>query len=173
MGPVVVPPPSSEHHSNERPPSQLNVEFAPPADAPSDTPGTTAAARSRTRPPHGRGVAGATGRPAARTAAGARKTSGPGAPGTPATDPTTPAPPLVLPEIDHYELDGVPLFHLPGTGSTTLALEFRVGMADEPVQLRGISHLAEHLLMSAVAARYEVSNGTTGPLVVSSSRRST
>ncbi len=27
-----------------------------------------------------------------------------------------------IPEIDHYELDGIPLYHIPGSGSTILTL---------------------------------------------------
>src|SRR3972149_3405817 len=34
-----------------------------------------------------------------------------------------------VPEIDHYELDGIPLFHLPGAGATILTLRFAVGAA--------------------------------------------
>jgi Peptidase M16 inactive domain len=71
--------------------------------------------------------------------------------------------PEAIPEIEQYELDGIPLFHLPAAGSTTLSLQFRVGRADEPVQHGGMTHLAEHLVMSAASRGTETSNGTTEP----------
>lgn len=70
-------------------------------------------------------------------------------------------------EIDHYELDDIPLFHLPTPGSTTLTLAFRVGRADEPVINGGLTHLAEHLVMTAVSSAFDHSNGMTEPFRVS------
>jgi len=87
--------------------------------------------------------------PATHAAPGSRPASVPSAGG------------LSLPEIDHYELDGIPLFHLPGAGATTISLQFRVGSADEPVPQRGMTHLAEHLLLSPLTDSFESVNGTT------------
>ncbi len=78
-----------------------------------------------------------------------------------------------IPEIDHYELDGIPLFHLPAAGATTISLQFRVGMADEPVPQRGMTHLAEHLLLAPLMGEFESVNGTTEPLRVSFHARGT
>lgn len=68
-----------------------------------------------------------------------------------------------IPEIDHYELDGIPLFHIPMAGSTVLSLSFRVGRADEPVVHGGMTHLAEHLILTAIDDVFDHSNGTTEP----------
>lgn len=68
-----------------------------------------------------------------------------------------------IPEIDHYELDGIPLFHIPTPGSTILSLSFRVGRADEPVVLGGMTHLAEHLILTAIDDVFDHANGTTEP----------
>jgi hypothetical protein len=66
-------------------------------------------------------------------------------------------------EIEHYELDDVPLFHLPMAGATILTIAFRVGRADEPVIRGGMTHLAEHLVMTSVSDSLDHSNGTTEP----------
>lgn len=78
-----------------------------------------------------------------------------------------------IPEIDHYELDGIPLFHLPAAGATTISLQFRVGTADESVPQRGMTHLAEHLLLSPIMGDFESINGTTESLRVSFHARGT
>ena len=135
---------------DETPDPNLNVEYAP-AVGPSSVADGARAARRRPR----RTDASKPG-PSAGEAASAKPAP------EPAAGQLEP-----IPEIDHYELDGVPLFHLPSPGSTMLALEFRVGQADEPVPLRGITHLAEHLVMSAVAGHVESANGTTSSLNVS------
>jgi hypothetical protein len=69
--------------------------------------------------------------------------------------------PGVVPEIDHYELEGVPLYHLPMPGATILTLAFRVGRADEPVIRGGMTHLAEHLILTSIGDALDHSNGTT------------
>ena len=74
--------------------------------------------------------------------------------------------PSTLPEIEHYELDGIPLYHLPTPGATTLTLAFRVGRADEPVVQGGMTHLAEHLLLNTVDQTLDHTNGTTEPFRV-------
>jgi zinc protease len=66
-----------------------------------------------------------------------------------------------VPEVERYTLDDIPLFYLPAAGSTTLCLSFGVGMADEPVPRRGITHLAEHLVLAAVNRKFDHSNGST------------
>lgn len=71
-----------------------------------------------------------------------------------------------VPDIDHYELEGVPLFHLPMPGATILTLAFRVGRADEPVTRGGMTHLAEHLILTSVGDALDHSNGTTEPFRV-------
>jgi hypothetical protein len=68
-----------------------------------------------------------------------------------------------IPEIDHYELDGIPLFHMPMPGSTVMSLSFRVGRADEPVAHGGMTHLAEHLILTAIDDVFDHANGTTEP----------
>jgi hypothetical protein len=77
--------------------------------------------------------------------------------------PTAPAPPYAhaIAEIDHYELDGIPLFHLPMPGATILSLSFRVGRADEPVPMTGMTHLAEHLILRSVTKSMDHINGST------------
>jgi zinc protease len=68
-----------------------------------------------------------------------------------------------IPEVEHYELDGIPLFHLPASGPTTLSLSFAVGPAYEPVTRRGVTHLAEHLLLNSIDGALDHSNGATEP----------
>ena len=71
-----------------------------------------------------------------------------------------------VPEIDHYELDGIPLFHLPAGGATILSLAFAVGRAHEPVIRGGMTHLAEHLILTGIDRALDHSNGTTEPFRV-------
>jgi hypothetical protein len=72
----------------------------------------------------------------------------------------------LIPEIDHYELDGIPLFHLPAAGATILTLAFGVGRAHEPVVRGGMTHLAEHLILTSIDRALDHSNGTTEPFRV-------
>jgi hypothetical protein len=74
-------------------------------------------------------------------------------------------------EIDHYELDSIPLFHLPSSGATMLSLSFGVGTACEPVPHRGVTHLAEHLLLTGIDGALDHSNGTTEPFRVTFTMR--
>jgi zinc protease len=68
---------------------------------------------------------------------------------------------------DQYELNGIPLFHLPLPGSSTIVtLSFGTGRADEPMHRGGISHLAEHLVMDGVGDLALDGNGTTEPFRV-------
>ena len=93
---------------------------------------------------------------------------------TPALEPETRASattPQDIVEIEHYELDGIPLFHLPSRGATILSLSFRVGRADEPVPMGGMTHLAEHLLLRSIGNPFDHSNGTTEAYRVTFIRR--
>jgi hypothetical protein len=74
--------------------------------------------------------------------------------------------PAAIPSIDHYELDGIPLYHMPMAGSTVLLLAFGTGRADEPVIDGGMTHLAEHLLLTNNIDTFDHSNGTTEPFRV-------
>jgi hypothetical protein len=64
-------------------------------------------------------------------------------------------------EVERYELDGIPLFHLPMAGATILTLAFGVGRAAEPVVCGGMTHLAEHLILTSIADALDHSNGST------------
>ena len=75
--------------------------------------------------------------------------------------------PSAIPEIEPYELDDIPLYHIPAPGSTILTVTFRVGRADEPVIHGGMTHLAEHLFLTAISDSLDHSNGATGPYHVS------
>ncbi len=70
---------------------------------------------------------------------------------------------LAIPEIDHYELDDVPLYHIPMAGPTVLTLAFGVGRADEPVTHGGMTHLAEHLILTSITDAFDHANGATEP----------
>jgi hypothetical protein len=64
--------------------------------------------------------------------------------------------------IEQVAVDGVPALIVAGSGKTRAGLAFRVGMVDEPLPRRGITHLVEHLaLHSAGIADYHY-NGATG-----------
>ena len=71
-----------------------------------------------------------------------------------------------IPEIDHYELDGIPLYHIRTPGATILTLAFGVGRADEPVIRGGMTHLAEHLILTSISDALDHSNGSTEPFRV-------
>lgn len=49
--------------------------------------------------------------------------------------------------MNRYEIDGVPVLFVKSTGPTRAGLMFRVGRADEPLPLAGITHLVEHLAL--------------------------
>jgi zinc protease len=65
------------------------------------------------------------------------------------------------PDIEVSEVDGVPLLHLPLDGPTTVALAFGVGRADEPPHRGGMTHLAEHVVMTSLSDRALVSSAHT------------
>jgi predicted Zn-dependent peptidase len=95
--------------------------------------------------------------------------------GSPTDLPTEPLENLesTVTEVEHYELDDIPLFHLPMAGSTILTLAFGVGRAHEPVTRGGMTHLFEHLVMTSVSDALDHSNGTTEPFRVTFSLRGT
>lgn len=55
-----------------------------------------------------------------------------------------------MPTINRTEVDGIPTFWVDGPRPFTAALIFRVGLFDETMRERGITHLVEHLAMSGV-----------------------
>lgn len=76
-------------------------------------------------------------------------------------------------EIEEYLLDDVPLYHLPMAGATIITLAFRVGRADEPVPLGGMTHLTEHLLLTSIDNALDHSNGATEAFRVTFTLRGT
>ena len=76
-------------------------------------------------------------------------------------------------EVESYLLDDVPLFHLPMVGATIITIAFRVGRADEPVPRGGMTHLAEHLILTSVSDALDHSNGTTEAFRVTFTLRGT
>lgn len=64
--------------------------------------------------------------------------------------------------IKQLELDGVPAVLAPVTGETHAGLVFRVGLADEPLVRRGITHLIEHLALHGLGEAGAHTNSTTG-----------
>ncbi|TXK17276.1 pitrilysin family protein [Homoserinibacter sp. GY 40078] len=63
------------------------------------------------------------------------------------------------------EVDGVPVFYAPSPGPAAAGLMFRVGMADEPLRLSGISHLIEHLVLHGDEVAGLHRNGMTADYV--------
>jgi len=63
--------------------------------------------------------------------------------------------------INRTELDGLRVYWTESEGPFHAMLAFRVGFADEPLPLRGISHLVEHLAISPKRRLYEF-NGWAG-----------
>src|SRR2546423_15677274 len=62
-------------------------------------------------------------------------------------------------EITRTEIDGVPVFSAPADGPLRAALLFRVGKAAETLANNGITHLVEHLALTAVGQQHYQSNG--------------
>lgn len=62
-------------------------------------------------------------------------------------------------EITRTEIDGVPVFSVPADGPLRVALLFRVGKVDESLANNGITHLVEHLALTAVGQRPYEYNG--------------
>lgn len=65
-------------------------------------------------------------------------------------------------QIEFGELNGVPYIRTDGLGDPHVALRFRVGMADEPLEHRGITHMLEHVVLHQFRDSHLQFNGTTG-----------
>lgn len=63
--------------------------------------------------------------------------------------------------IIQREIDGIPALIGPATGPMQAGLAFRVGLADEPLARRGITHLIEHLALHGIGAADYHYNGAT------------
>lgn len=63
------------------------------------------------------------------------------------------------PAIQRLEIDGVPVFWLPGSRRSVAALQFRVGRSDEPFTTMGITHIVEHLAFFKLGKTKYGSNG--------------
>lgn len=68
-----------------------------------------------------------------------------------------------IPAISRSEIDGIPAFSVDGPRPFTAVLEFRVGLYDERLPERGITHLVEHLALFAQREAEIVFNGSVGP----------
>ncbi|MFI1993333.1 M16 family metallopeptidase [Actinoplanes sp. NPDC020271] len=64
--------------------------------------------------------------------------------------------------IRRLDVDGVPTLLAPTTGPMHAGLAFRVGLADEPLVKRGITHLVEHLALHSFGVADYHYNGATG-----------
>jgi predicted Zn-dependent peptidase len=62
-------------------------------------------------------------------------------------------------QTERSQVDGIPTFWAPAPGQFTAALQFRVGVADETLPVRGVTHLIEHLALFASASRSDEANG--------------
>jgi zinc protease len=60
---------------------------------------------------------------------------------------------------ERTQVDGITTFWAPAPGPFTVSLQFRVGVADETLPTRGITHLIEHLALFASASRSDEANG--------------
>lgn len=69
------------------------------------------------------------------------------------------APVIQSPTVGRAELSGIPLFWTEAAAPLRVALVFRVGQQDEPLHLRGATHLVEHLALNRVRGRPYAFNG--------------
>src|SRR6266481_5190313 len=53
----------------------------------------------------------------------------------------------IRPVPKRWNLGGIPVFQAEVPGRVRAALEFRVGTADEPLHMAGVTHLIEHLAL--------------------------
>ncbi|MGW9413587.1 insulinase family protein [Arthrobacter cupressi] len=65
--------------------------------------------------------------------------------------------------FERTEIDGVPVFWVTGPEPLTAHLVFRVGVRDETFMTTGITHLVEHLTMSAIQGPRHGRNATVEP----------
>lgn len=63
------------------------------------------------------------------------------------------------------EIDGVPVLFVKASGPLRAGLMFRVGRADEPLPLAGITHLVEHLAMHRHGLMDHHANASVGAIV--------
>lgn len=101
------------------------------------------------------------------TAAPAPAAPAPAAPAVPAPAAATHDVPVhdapVLTEATVHVRHGVPHVVVPAPGPVRARLVFRVGMVDEAMPDRGLTHLVEHLVMRAAGRRHIEVGGHTGP----------
>jgi zinc protease len=72
-----------------------------------------------------------------------------------------------IPQLEHTEIDGVPVWWTDVPGPHTGALMFGVGKAHERAATSGISHLVEHLTLAPLTQQEYSHNGfVTGPRTV-------
>jgi len=64
-----------------------------------------------------------------------------------------------IPEIHRQVRDGVPVFSTPSAPDFVGALMFRVGVSDETIATRGLTHLVEHLALFQLGRRDHPVNG--------------
>jgi zinc protease len=62
-------------------------------------------------------------------------------------------------QTERTQVDGITTFWAPAPGPFTVSLQFRVGLADETLPTRGITHVIEHLALFASATRSDEANG--------------
>lgn len=68
--------------------------------------------------------------------------------------------------LQRGEIAGVPVFWTPwDLQPQRVAIRFRVGIADEPLALRGVSHLIEHLALFRFGEAPFIYNGTVGQAI--------
>jgi len=71
------------------------------------------------------------------------------------------------PTFSRTLVNGVPVLSAPGPGRCVAALMFRVGRADEPAALGGVTHLVEHLTLHGLSDRQSYAfNAVVEPLRV-------
>jgi zinc protease len=71
---------------------------------------------------------------------------------------------IAAPRIDQLEIDGVPVFWTPIDGPRVASLMFRVGRADEPAHMGGISHIVEHLALAPLSQQDYGHNAFVAPI---------
>lgn len=72
-----------------------------------------------------------------------------------------------LPEVARSDMDGIPVFAVDGPRPFTAELAFRVGIYDESLRERGITHLVEHLSLHALRDTEIRFNGIVSPQLTS------
>ncbi len=65
------------------------------------------------------------------------------------------------PVVQYVQVNGIPVCWVQQPGPTTAGLVFRVGMNDEPLRLRGLTHFIEHLALARLGSTLYSYNGST------------